>query len=321
MSSSYRKHKKVYCCNCGKLGHIYRNCKEPITSFGIISYKYDSEMERILIDMVKAGQHPHRVREILKDSLSDNIQLLMIRRKDTFGYVEILRGRYSLNNTTLLQRFFNIMTEEERVRLQTYSFDKLWTNFWMVGQLSGYVASHKSIKEYNISKKKFEILSDGIEDEEGHVVSIRSLSEKCTYHFTEPEWGFPKGRKNIKESSRSCAIREFYEETNVDRMDYKLIMDLDPIEEIFIGTNNLRYKHVYYVSQYTGGGDVYIDRKNVNQVSEISDIRWLSWKDGIDILRPYNIEKKRIIRVVIDRIIRYMMNRIIDHQADQADVN
>ena len=31
---------KIYCGNCGEAGHIYRNCRQPITSFGIILLKY-----------------------------------------------------------------------------------------------------------------------------------------------------------------------------------------------------------------------------------------------------------------------------------------
>ena len=34
--------KSIYCGNCGKFGHTYRHCSEPITSIGIILYKiYD----------------------------------------------------------------------------------------------------------------------------------------------------------------------------------------------------------------------------------------------------------------------------------------
>ena len=29
-----------YCSNCGKSGHIYKNCKNPIISYGIMLFKY-----------------------------------------------------------------------------------------------------------------------------------------------------------------------------------------------------------------------------------------------------------------------------------------
>ena len=27
------------CCNCGYEGHVYKECLEPITSYGVIAYK------------------------------------------------------------------------------------------------------------------------------------------------------------------------------------------------------------------------------------------------------------------------------------------
>ncbi len=31
--------KKIFCCNCGKFGHKYSKCNEPITSLGIIAIR------------------------------------------------------------------------------------------------------------------------------------------------------------------------------------------------------------------------------------------------------------------------------------------
>ena len=31
--------KKVYCSNCGKQGHLYKQCQDAVTSYGIILYK------------------------------------------------------------------------------------------------------------------------------------------------------------------------------------------------------------------------------------------------------------------------------------------
>ena len=34
-----KKKREIYCGNCGKLGHVYKQCREPITSCGIIGYQ------------------------------------------------------------------------------------------------------------------------------------------------------------------------------------------------------------------------------------------------------------------------------------------
>src|SRR6202012_5347638 len=40
----YNKFKKnIYCGNCGKYGHTYKKCSEPITSLGIVNIKVDVE--------------------------------------------------------------------------------------------------------------------------------------------------------------------------------------------------------------------------------------------------------------------------------------
>jgi 8-oxo-dGTP pyrophosphatase MutT (NUDIX family) len=38
-----RNKKKILCTNCGKNGHEYRKCSEPVTSFGIINIKIDGQ--------------------------------------------------------------------------------------------------------------------------------------------------------------------------------------------------------------------------------------------------------------------------------------
>jgi len=36
LKKKFKKKTKSYCGNCGKFGHFYKQCHEPITSFGII---------------------------------------------------------------------------------------------------------------------------------------------------------------------------------------------------------------------------------------------------------------------------------------------
>ena len=81
-----------YCNNCGKGGHLYHQCKMPITSIGAIVYRKIppppgldiSNSETGSADITKGIDHP--------------IQYLMIRRKDSLGYIDFMRGKYNINN-------------------------------------------------------------------------------------------------------------------------------------------------------------------------------------------------------------------------------
>ena len=86
------------CGNCGKHGHTFRDCKDPVMSFGICAIKF--------IDNT-----PH---------------YLMIRRRDSLAYVEFLRGKYRLDSVHYIETLIQGMTKEERERLQSLPCDKLW---------------------------------------------------------------------------------------------------------------------------------------------------------------------------------------------------
>ena len=78
--------KNNVCNNCGKQGHLFHQCKLPITSYGIILFR----------------------------STSNGLQYLMIRRKDSFGYIDFIRGKYVQNNLEHLKSIFNEMSVVEK---------------------------------------------------------------------------------------------------------------------------------------------------------------------------------------------------------------
>jgi hypothetical protein len=76
-----------FCNNCGTRGHLFHQCKLPITSTGIIVYNKIS---------------------------SNEYKYLMIRRKDSLGYVDFMRGKYHINNKTYIMNIINEMTMAEK---------------------------------------------------------------------------------------------------------------------------------------------------------------------------------------------------------------
>lgn len=252
----------LFCNNCGKLGHQYHQCKIPITSYGIIAFK------------------------ILPDK---TIQYLLIRRKDSLGYVDFIRGKYPLNNVEYLTNMIHEMTIEERNRISRQNFSTLWIDLWGDTCKSG---SYQRIEE-KISSDKLKQLKEGITISE-HFYNLDTLIANSTSTWNEPEWGFPKGRRNYMENDMECALREWEEETGYSRKNLKLIKNLLPLEEIFTGSNYKSYKHKYYIAQFCK--PLLHDNCDSFEKKEVGKMEWKNYHGAYLTIRSYNFEKKKLLQ-------------------------
>jgi 8-oxo-dGTP pyrophosphatase MutT (NUDIX family) len=247
------------CNNCGKHGHLFHQCKLPITSYGII----------------------------LSRSSGEGLQFLMIRRKDSFGYIDFMRGKYSPYNIDQVQTCINEMSLQEKERLLNEPFDKLWKMMW--GETSGIQYRN----EESVSLKKFETIKAGILVN-NVLVTLSDLIKNSQSTWNETEWEFPKGRRNYQEKDLDCALREFEEETGYSQKDIIIIENILPFEEIFIGSNHKSYKHKYFLAYMNDT----IDNLQNFQKTEVSKLEWKTTDECLQSIRPYNLEKKRLIRNV-----------------------
>jgi hypothetical protein len=270
-----------YCNNCGKNGHMYSNCSVPITSIGVIAFRKSSEYEK-LKEENKEGEC-----ECECDS-ENKYEYLMIQRTDSFGFVEFIRGKYSVYNYQYIKNIIDEMTVYEKNNILTKPFNELWSSLW--GEYSG--IQYRG--EEQVSKNKFLQLKHGVEMLSGVKYNLETLVSSSTTKWETAEWGFPKGRRNHQEKDLDCGFREFEEETGYDKFSLKQIHNVIPFEEIFIGSNIKSYKNKYYLS-YMSRDTI---QKNEYQKSEVKNMKWLSYKECMDIIRPYNVEKKKIITSV-----------------------
>jgi 8-oxo-dGTP pyrophosphatase MutT (NUDIX family) len=248
------------CNNCGKQGHLFNQCKLPIISYGVIVYRYNN----------------------------DKIEYLMIRRKDSFGYIDFIRGKYLIYNIFQLQNIINEMSINEKNKILNEPFDKLWKDMW--GE-----TTHSQYKnEEMVSGKKFDIIKNGIEIDNKHV-RLSDIIDNSNTNWDETEWEFPKGRRNFKEKDLDCALREFEEETGLSKNDIKIIDNIIPFEETFIGTNHKSYKHKYFLAYANN-----LDLCNLTnfQKTEVSKLEWKTYEQCLQSIRPYNLEKQRVIQNV-----------------------
>jgi 8-oxo-dGTP pyrophosphatase MutT (NUDIX family) len=254
---------KNICNNCGKYGHLFHQCKLPITSYGIILFR----------------------------TINKKRQYLMIRRRDTFGYIDFIRGKYSINNVEQIQHIFNEMTILEKTRILTEDFLTLWKLMW------GDTFNFQHRGDEASCSKKYDILKNGIVCCNELITLEHLIAESCT-KWLEPEWEFPKGRRDYQEKDVDCALREFEEETGYKKDDICVVENILPFEEIFIGSNHKSYKHKYYLAHI----DSSLNILNDFQKSEVSKIEWKTIDECLESIRPYNLEKKRII-TNIDQIL------------------
>ena len=264
--------KNIFCNNCGKNGHPMHACKQPIISNGMIVFK-------------RGG-----------GGNEGAASYLMIRRKDTLGFVEFIRGKYPIYNQMYVQRLIDEMTVSEKHRLQTQTFSDLWKNVW------GDYLNSKYQNEEAVSSDRFNALKSGTKTIRCGGYTLNSLIANSKTQWSEPEWGFPKGRRNYQDKDIDCALREFTEETGYDGTQLVVMQNVIPYEEIFMGSNMKTYKHRYYIAQMP------LADKECNptfQKTEVSKMAWFSYDQCIQHIRPYNSEKLIILRNVNNALMEH----------------
>lgn len=266
-----------FCNNCGKNGHSYHQCKMPITSFGLIVYRNNPK--------------------------SNKLEILMIRRKDSLGFVEFMRGKYPIMNREYILNILNEMTINERESLVSLDFDELWSSLW-----SGNIGFQYRSEE-KTSRDKYELLKTGINNNGKNSYTLDDLLNETTTKWCETEWGFPKGRRNYQEKDINCALREFEEETGYQKNKVSIIQNILPFDELFTGSNYKCYKHRYYVG-YMNYADT--EPKAIFQKNEVSKSEWFSLDECIKRIRPYNKERIEIVKSIQEIFNNYMILNVQD---------
>jgi|688.fasta_scaffold00940_14 8-oxo-dGTP pyrophosphatase MutT (NUDIX family) len=212
--------------------------------------------------------------------------ILMIRRKDSMSFTEFLRGKYSTHPPEYLGVLLSNMTQPEQQMIRTQPFDTLWTRLW------GYGVEHH-YNEYPQARQQFDMLD------------INALLETYPSIYTEPEWGFPKGRRVRCETDIECATREFFEETNIPRDSYAILKGV-VVSETFRGTNGVMYKHIYHVAIVTDASKIQLDQKfTTMQRREISAISWKSLEECSQLSRPHYVDRARILSELKDILLTF----------------
>lgn len=309
----HKKNKYHYACtNCGKMGHDYKNCDEPITSWGIILVKltdpnnieHKKHFDKLndITNTINNGIHIHSKDDLEKIGYySNSILFLLVTRKHSLGYIEFIRGKYKLDNINGIIFLFQQMIPSEIERIKNAKdYDDLWSDF--------FDDTSKKItyqKEFIDGKIKYEKLKNKIDVELPLSFYINNIKS----HYDTQEVGFGKGRRKRGETDLECAIREFCEETGMTQQDFKIITNIKPIVENMTGTNGIKYRHIYYVAEAISDKCPKVDPTNEIQYIEISNVDYYTYYEAYELIRDYHVEKRKIITNVFMYYLDLLVNK------------
>jgi ADP-ribose pyrophosphatase YjhB (NUDIX family) len=265
------------CKNCFKYGHTFYNCKKPIRSYGIILYKTDPT----------SPIHPPGLVAVSSAALPQQgtKKYLMICRKHSYGFISIIRGKYSSTNPEQIQVHIDSLTNYEKELMTTKDFGELWEYMWggTLSNRKNHDRTHAEVKYLNVRD-----------------VVLDCIANSAT-HWECPEWEFPKGRMQQGETDIECAMREFEEETHISPCNINVVYNLCPFEEIYKASNDKMYQITYFLAKLKN------EEPNLLsfQEEEVSCMEWKTLEGCLESIRPCNKEKKELVQSLEDILNNY----------------
>ena len=220
---------------------------------------------------------------ILYTIINQTPQYLIIRRKNSFGYMDFIKGMYRLDNNHQLRILVDEMTMEEKTKILEEDFTEQWKCLWGYRESKSFILTAEFIRAHDIFKRSLH--------------HVRTLVNESQTNWLETEWEFPKGRMNTNEKYIECSLREFSEETGIQKEEFQIIKNILPFEENFIGSNNKHYIYKYYLA-YMSPERFHSCNLTHFQSAEVSKLEWFNYESCLDKMRDYHIAKKQLIHKI-----------------------
>lgn len=186
-------------------------------------------------------------------------EILLICKRYTYAYNLFVHAKYMSSDNNALIALFNGMTVDEKIDILSLNFMQIWYRIWLNSARS---------TTYYVSKNKFEttFLPDG-------GARLRKLI--CKSSNANKIWEIPKGRKrNKNEPDLQCAIREFGEETGINKKSYKVFHYAK--RTYGYSDAGVRYNNTYFIGITKHNIEPRINFGMQDQIDEICDIKWMS---------------------------------------------
>lgn len=201
-------------------------------------------------------------------------EILMVCKRCTYMFQLFVTGKWNDENRCIYM--FNLMTIDEKLDILSLNFNQMWYRLWLATSntfdfrgnpcMDTPLEEFRNTSFYN-AKRKFEstFLADKGERLRKLIGQTKSISRI---------WEIPKGKKDkYTEESISCAIREFEEETGIDKSQYNIHMD--ELHHYTFIDDGVRYKYHYYLATCSPTLNPIACKPMDMRIGEICKVKWM----------------------------------------------
>lgn len=220
-----------------------------------------------------------------KNTETGNYEILLVKKRVSYAFISFIKGSYNLKDEMNIYNLFNNMTLHEKLTILSCNFETIW--------YACHIDTNFLNDKYLYLSKKFNNFLNKYskEDIKKIINSTKSI---------ELIWEIPKGYSKKNETYLDAAVREFKEETTIEKNNYKILINENVINYSFID-NNVNYIYHYYVAIMKDNN--FEPELKVNEdfsLIEISKIKFIS-SDEIRFLN-----KDKSFKKLFNKIISYV---------------
>lgn len=195
---------------------------------------------------------------------TSEIEILMVCRRCTYAFDLFMQGTYNTNNDGEILSLLNSMTFDEKLVLLSLDFKHVWYHWWMNNPVNP--------KFYHHLRDKYCNLITGGARRLKRLIGKSSSGAKI--------WEIPKGRKKRDENDLHAAIREFQEETSIEKRDYRLLRC--PPQHMSYVDCNVKYMCRYFIALSLSAAGARVPFCD-ESAGEISEIKWMTLREIGDV--------------------------------------
>lgn len=225
---------------------------------------------------------------VRKNPDSKCYEVLMIKKRHTYSFIEFVRGMYDPYKDHDLEYMFASMTITEKSMVQTRNFETIWN------YCNGEPIKNSDRSIYIRASKKYNMLLAREAD-----VLLRLIGSTPNATLL---WEIPKGRPNKRETPLVSATREFEEETGLSKEAYRILFDEGTIEYSFVDCG-VRYKYIYYLAVLSSNIMPVYDYKNPHMLWELSELKFMT---SVAIQEMNNQRLAKTARIIIKKAKKYL---------------